>query len=196
MDYYNLTDEQIVFSYKEGDFEALEFLVRKYTPLVYKCKKNKFAMGYNEDDFIQEGYVGIINAVNNYNELKDTSFYTFAMICIENNMNKLIEKSLSKKNQFFNNQTSLDDEVSMEYEVENGNTSFLDPANIVISKITNEDTIKLIEKNLSKNELEVYKLYLEGYEYKEIARKLNKKPKVIDNTLQRIKNKAKNIRNI
>ncbi len=195
MDYTAMTDEEIVEHYHSGNSEALEFLVRKYTPLVYKSIKNRFATGFSEDDFVQEGYVGIINAVTSFDATKETSFFTYVGKCIDNNVNHLIEKSQSKKNQFFNSQISLDEERDdLEYET-SGNKNELtnNPEAIVISKISNQDALDLVKKELSKNELEVYKLMIKGFEYTEIADILDKTPKMIDNTIQRIKNKARNI---
>lgn len=195
MNYTKMTDEEIVAHYHSGNSEALEFLVRKYTPLVYKRIKNRFATGFSEDDFVQEGYVGIINAVTSFDATKETSFFTYVGKCIDNNVNHLIEKSQSKKNQFFNSQISLDEERDdLEYETSGGKNELTNnPEVIVISKISNQDALELVKKELSQNELEVYKLMIKGFEYAEIADILDKTPKSIDNTIQRIKNKAKNI---
>ena len=55
--------------------------------------------------------------------------------------------------------------------------------------------INEIEKNLSSNEKEVFYLMLKNYNYLEIAEILNKTSKQIDNCIQRIKSKSKNIIN-
>mgnify|MGYP000562155357 CR=1 FL=1 len=49
-------------------------------------------------------------------------------------------------------------------------------------------------KNGSANfEYQVLELYLKGYDYTQIAEKLGKQPKAIDNALQRIRSKVREV---
>ena len=185
MDYSVLNDDEIIKLYREGDLEAIDYMIRKYTPLIYKCHNNRYALGFSRDDFIQEGFIGLLSAINKYDFDSDASFYTFAKTCIDNSMNKLMEKSMQKKNQILNNSKSLEDSEEL--------AEFLqeDPARIVLSKMIKEDTMSEIESKLSKGELEVYKYLKEGYSPKEISARINKDSKSVDNTIQRIKTKAR-----
>lgn len=187
MDYSTLNDDEIIKLYREGNLDAIDYMIRKYTPLIYKCHNNRYALGFSRDDFIQEGFIGLLSAINKYEYDSDASFYTYAKTCIDNSMNKLMEKSMQKKNQILNNSKSLEDTEELAEILQE------DPARIVLSKMIKEDTISKIESNLSKGELEVYRYLKEGYSSKEIAIKLDKTPKSIDNSIQRIKNKAKKL---
>ena len=52
----------------------------------------------------------------------------------------------------------------------------------------------MLEKELSAFEYEVLKMYIDGADYIEIAERMDKKPKSIDNAIQRIKKKVKFIK--
>lgn len=187
MDYSNLSDDEIIKRYREGELDAIDFMIRKYTPLIYKCHNNRYALGFSRDDFIQEGFIGLLSAINKYDYESNASFYTFAKTCIDNSMNKLMEKSMQKKNQILNNSKSLEDSEELSEVLQE------DPARIVLSKMINEDAMSKIESKLSKGEAEVYKLLKDGYSSREIADLLGKDNKSVDNTIQRIKNKARKI---
>ena len=187
MDYSTLNDDEIIKLYREGNLEAMDYMIRKYTPLIYKCHNNRYAMGFSRDDFIQEGFIGLLSAINKYEYDSDASFYTFAKTCTDNSMNKLMEKSMQKKNQILNNSKSLEDSEELSEILQE------DPARIVLSKMINEDAISKIESKLSKGELEVYKYLKEGYTPKEIVDIINKPAKSVDNTIQRIKAKARKL---
>ncbi|MCR4611042.1 MAG: sigma-70 family RNA polymerase sigma factor [Lachnospiraceae bacterium] len=187
MKYSKLSDEEIIKAYRNGDLEAVDFMLRKYTPLIYKSHNNRYAAGCNRDDFIQEGFIGLLSAINQYDVESGASFYTFAKTCINNSMNKLIQKSLQKKNQILNNSASLEEEQQLSEDV------LADPARIVLSKMINEDTFDEVENVLSKGELDVYRLLREGYSTSEIADILDKDVKSVDNSIQRIKSKARKL---
>ena len=94
---------------------------------------------------------------------------------------------MQKKNQILNNSKSLEDSEELSEILQE------DPARIVLSKMINEDAISKIESKLSKGELEVYKYLKEGYTPKEIVDIINKPAKSVDNTIQRIKAKARKL---
>ena len=188
MNYSKMSDDEIIKAYRLGDLEAVDFMLRKYTPLIYKCHNNRYAAGCSRDDFVQEGFIGLLSAINKYDESIEASFYTFAKTCINNSMNKLIQKSLQMKNMVLNNSTSLDDEDVHTQDVK------ADPAKIVLSKMIREDTFDEVEDVLSQGEMDVYRLLREGYEASEIADMLDKDVKSVDNSIWRIKTKARKLK--
>lgn len=187
MDYSGLNDKEIIKLYRGGALDSIDYMIRKYTPLIYKCYNNRYAPGYSRDDFIQEGFIGLLSAINKYDVNATASFYTFAKTCIDNSMNKLIDKSMQKKNQILNSSEPLSDNEECNEFIQD------DPARIVVSRIINEDTISKVEAILSKGELKVYKLLVDGYSTKEISDILGKDSKSIDNSIQRIKIKARKL---
>ena len=67
------------------------------------------------------------------------------------------------------------------------------PEEIVIGEESARYTKRMLISRLSKMETQVLDLFLKGLTYQEIAEKLGKTPKVIDNALQRIKAKLKKL---
>ena len=187
MNYLDLSDDEIIKLYRSGDLEAIDFMIRRYTPLIHKCQNNRYAAGFSRDDFIQEGYIGLLSAINKYETKSDASFYTFAKTCIDNSMNNLIKKSLQKKNQILNNSKSFEEDEDLPEDI------LSDPAGIVLSRMINEDKIEEVEAMLSAGESEVYNLLREGRNSREIADITGKDMKSVDNTIQRIRAKAKKI---
>ena len=68
--YVNLTDEQIISQIKEGDEQALSFLLNKYKDLVNSKVGKYFIIGAEKEDIIQEGMIGLYKAVKNFDNSK------------------------------------------------------------------------------------------------------------------------------
>lgn len=196
--YYMLTDEQIICRIKEGDQGAVDFLMDKYKDIVRKKAKALFLIGGEKEDLIQEGMIGLYKAIRDFQVEKDSSFYTFADLCISRQIYSAINASQRKKNLPLNTYISLYTPVNGKNEENDENPPLVDtmlhdreqnPESLVIDK-ENTSLIedKLFQK-LSPLEKQVLELYMSDLRYVEIAKRLNKEPKSIDNALQRIKMK-------
>ena len=94
-----------------------------------------------------------------------------------------VKKYSSSKNSVLNNTISTDLLDGLEIK---GNT----PEDFVLFKESGKELkSKLIEK-LSKTEIQVLKLFLQGLSYVEIAEKANMKEKSVDNALTRVRKKT------
>ena len=78
----DLSDEDLCRLAAEGRREAEELLVTRYQRLVRTCARPFFLIGGDSEDLTQEGMVGLIKAVREYDAEKEASFRTFAEICI------------------------------------------------------------------------------------------------------------------
>lgn len=186
-------DFELVSLIRENNEEAREILYNKYKPIIVKKSTDQIyklgSYGMEINDLIQEGYIGLDNAINCFNEKENTSFYTFALLCIDRQIITYIKKNTNNKTMVLNDAINLDD--GKEY-------LFRDNTDIEGSFINKEDVkefINLICDSLSDIEKKVFSLKLEGYDIGEIANLLNKDTKVIYNTLHRIKYKIKLIMN-
>ncbi|MCI6712356.1 MAG: sigma-70 family RNA polymerase sigma factor [Bacilli bacterium] len=186
-------DFELVSLIRENNEEAREILYNKYKPIIVKKSTDQIyklgSYGMEINDLIQEGYIGLDNAINCFNEKENTSFYTFALLCIDRQIITYIKKNTNNKAMILNDAINLDD--GKEY-------LFRDNTDIEGSFINKEDAkefINLICDSLSDIEKKVFSLKLEGYDIGEIANLLNKDTKVIYNTLHRIKYKIKLIMN-
>ncbi|MBQ7148052.1 MAG: sigma-70 family RNA polymerase sigma factor [Pseudobutyrivibrio sp.] len=190
-EYQNLSDEQLVKKYQDGDVAVLNFICEKYKPLVLKNSKKYFLVGGENEDLIQEGMIGLFGAIGDYDVHSEVTFFRFAQLCIDRQMIKAIEASNRKKHSPLNAYVSLYDEDGGE--LDEPSLASDDPAELIIEAEENLDLIERLKNALSPMEKKVFELYMQDYDYKEIAVKLEKSEKSIDNTLTRIKQKAKGL---
>ena len=194
----NQTDEILIEQLRSGQEQITDYIMDKYKNLVRKRANAMFLMGGDTDDLIQEGMIGLFKAIRDYRMEKDASFYHFADLCITRQIYHAVEASQRKKHQPLNTYISLNAQMGQEGEdtlqdllesVENPN-----PEQLLIDQENANDIQEKLYKNLSKFERQVLLLYLQGSNYRQIAKQLHKEPKAIDNALQRIRGKiAKNM---
>lgn len=184
-----MDESEILKKAKENDPESLEILILRYKALVCKIARGYFLVsGGDTDDLIQEGMVGLLKAIREYREDKNTTFASFAALCVSNKVKDVIRSLYRDKRQ------SPAPSLSLSEEGEDGilgAASNMDPYAIYASREEQRDFYIKAKKLLSRLQLEVLKLYLEGYSYKEIADKLSVPPKTVDNALSAAKDKIR-----
>lgn len=193
-EYRELSDEQLIEKLRGGDEKLMDYILDKYKPLVRKKANAVFLIGGETDDLIQEGMIGLFKAVRDYDVEKEASFFSFAELCITRQLYKAVEASNRKKHAPLNSYVSFYSKAGEEGHslAETLTTGGMgDPEQIVID----QENLKLfwekLKERLSKMEREVLDEYLSGLNYKQIAVKMGKSPKTIDNALQRIKMKIR-----
>jgi len=195
----NKTDEELAEIAKNEDKEALEYLLNRYKDLV-EMKVNKyFIIGAEKEDIIQEGLIGLYKAIKSFDVNKESSFKSFANLCIERQLITAIKTSNRQKHMPLNSSISLN---ATAYD-EDSDTEFLEKLDMQVLEdpldtITKKEYYKSIEtkidENLSDFEKQVLTRYARGESYINIAQKLATPVKSIDNAIQRIRKKAsKNI---
>lgn len=198
----NLDELQIIKNAQNGDEEAMTYLMEKYKSMVRVLSRPLFLMDGDKDDLLQEGMIGLFKAVRTYDVDRETAFETFANLCISRQLYSAIKLSNRQKNIPLNSYVSIDtadgEDVSNDLE----RTLLSDrtrvawqqnPEEIVIGEESARNTKRRLISKLSKMETQVLDLFLKGLTYQEIAEKLGKTPKAIDNALQRIKAKLKKL---
>lgn len=187
------TDEELLALKEEGyETEILE----RYKELVVKIARSYYIVGGDIEDTVQEGMMGLYKAIRNYSPEKNSSFKTFAIMCIKHQIQTAIKKANTKKNAPLSSSVSLQsfaDGDSAEEYLPMGLILQDSPVDKVINKENYHNLILNIKQILSKREYKVLTYYLQGYSYKEIAEILNLTNKSIDNSLTRIKNKLKDL---
>ena len=189
-----LTDEQLAVIAQEGSETAEEILIEKYKGLVRMKAKAYFMVGAEPEDVVQEGMIGLVKAIRNFDAGRDAGFKTFANTCINNQIIKAIRKAEREKNQPLNDAISLYNQVG---EGEEGLTigdilraSMSDePEEVLIYEESLSRLRELSQKTFSPLETQVLRGKVQGKSYQEIAQELGKSPKTIDNALQRIRKK-------
>lgn len=195
MDYKNYNDYELLSYVSEGNEEANNIIIKKYTPLINKfatkmyayCKNN----GLDKSDLIQEGMIGLSHAIDRYQEMADATFYTYAKLCIERKIISAVLSSNRNKNKILNESISFDDDENMLLKIVRDSSP--NPEEIIVDSENEENIINKIKKVLTPLEEEVFSLLISGFKYKEIAQIIDKEEKSVDNTIQRIKNKIRNL---
>ena len=198
--YDAVTDEQLISDFRNGNSEIMDYIMVKYKSMVRKKARAMYLIGGENEDLIQEGMIGLIKAVRDYNPSQKASFASFAELCVSRQMYTAIEASKRKKHLPLNSYISLyedrgntDEEKSIplidtiEPEVENN------PETLYFGKEYTEAFAEELKQNLSALENRVLYLHLMGTDYRTIAELLDKSPKAIDNALQRIRSKAEKL---
>ncbi len=195
--YEDLTDEELIALFRDGDQEAMEKLLIKYKEMVLGKARSMYILGGDSDDLIQEGMLGLFKAVRDYDSGRDASFRTFAQLCVTRQLYTAVKASSRKKHLPLNTAISLSRPVREDGEEEE---EFLDcleadaSSNPEVYLIGQEEMERLeekIERELSPFEKQVLELHLTGMGYVEIAHVLNRDEKSTDNALQRIRTKLK-----
>jgi RNA polymerase sporulation-specific sigma factor len=193
IDFSKMTDEEVVGYGQAGNEEAVEFLLLKYQKLVYIWTRPYFLQGAEDDDLLQEGMIGLYKAIRDFSP-GSSSFWSFAKLCINRNVISAIKGTTRQKHIPLNSYTSLHKPI---YDAEGDrtlmeilqNNKVDDPEALVIDRERLHYTQKHIKESLSDFEYRVFRLYINGLSYKEMAQRLHTHTKSIDNALCRIKSK-------
>ncbi|MDE7261553.1 MAG: sigma-70 family RNA polymerase sigma factor, partial [Oscillospiraceae bacterium] len=102
------TDEELCALVRQGIFGAEEVLVKRYTRLVRKLARPFYLAGGDSDDLIQEGMIGLIHGVREYDGGRSASFRTFAEICIRNRLYSAVRAAARDKHSPLNQSVPLE----------------------------------------------------------------------------------------
>ena len=195
-----MLDEEVVEDARNGDRQALEFLIHKYKNFVRAKARSYFLIGADREDIIQEGMIGLYKAIRDYRSDKLSSFRAFAELCITRQIITAIKTATRQKHIPLNSYVSLNKPIYDEesdrtlMDVLSG-TKICDPEEHIISQEEFSTIEAKIEELLSDLEWEVLTSYLQGKSYQEIAEDLDRHVKSIDNALQRVKRKLERFLN-
>ena len=202
-EYSKMTDEEIIKEIRNGDKQALTYLMNKYKEIVNLKVGKYFMVGAEKEDIIQEGLIGLFKAIKTFNAEKNNTFKTFANMCVERQLITAIKSSNRQKHMPLNSYLSLN-MSAYDNEEENGaelmdtfdSKTIEDPLETIINKEYYDEIEKSIDKTLSQFEKQVLDRYMKGESYVTIAKRLDSPVKSVDNAIQRIRKKAmKNLPN-
>ena len=191
-DYAALGDEELLRRLRAGDADAEEALYMRYKPVVRSRARTYFLVGADREDIIQEGMIGLYKAVCDYEFDKQASFRVFAELCITRQIISAVKAATRLKHAPLNSAVSLQstfDQSERSLEQMLLPTQSNDPEAILMQRQQYDSMHQAMLQLLSPLEKEVLSMYLKGMSYQEIAQKLQRSEKSVDNALQRIKNK-------
>ena len=188
--YTALPDESLSDLARRGDRDAEEILVKRYNRLVRQLARPFYLAGGDSDDLIQEGMIGLICAVREYDGQRAASFRTFAEICIRNRLYSAVRAAARDKH------TPLNQSVPLEMPFFDGQSSCFgamageNPEDLIIGREGVQDALSDVRKQLSDFEAKILGYYLDGLTIREMAKAVSRSPKSVDNAVQRIRRKA------
>lgn len=197
--YETMAEDVVLNLAKEGDENALNFIMDKYNNIVNMKASRFFAAGIEKEDIIQEGMIGLYKAIQSYDGKKQNSFKSFANMCVERQLITVVKSANRQKNFPLNSAFSLNSPI---YEDGESDAMEILDVNVVedpLDTIANKEYLNQMEnkidENLSSFEKKVFIHYKQGKSYNDIAKEMNAKVKSIDTALQRIKKKVNKIKN-
>ena len=197
---------QLAAEAQAGDSLAEETLIRKYSGIVYKKARAYFMAGADAEDVVQEGMIGLLKAVRTYDADKNATFGTYAERCVTNQIISAIRSADRVKHKPLNTSISLSKPVAgsgetgqgagENSEITLGDTLGTAPADSPDELLIIKDVAYYILNNgdniFSDLEMKVLSEYTKGFTSGQIAERLGKSPKSVDNALQRTRKKVIN----
>lgn len=200
MNYENFSDDYLLKMINESSEEAKDAIFEKYRYIidieVKKYLNMASVLGYDYNDLYQDALLGFADALNGYRDDRNASLARFITVCVDRRLQLSIKKAGRIKNKL------IADSLSLEYNYEQfssplrdllSDNSLNDPLEQIVKDEKLKELLSRIKETLSAAEYEVYTLMISGLNYNEIALILNKTPKQVDNSMQRIKTKIKKI---
>src|SRR5689334_9385583 len=191
-----LEDLQLVLKARNGDDAAMDVLIRRYTGFVRLKASSYFLAGGDGEDLVQEGLLGLYKAVRDFRPDKETSFRSFAELCVTRQIITAIKTATRYKHAPLNTYVSFSHTPAgqeSDGECTLGDAlpgpAVHEPSVMVISTEELQSLVGCLGTGLSPLEADALRLYLEGSSYEEMADRLGCDTKTIDNALQRVKRK-------
>ena len=184
-----LSDEELCLNVSQGNSQAETELVCRYGWLVRACARPLFLAGGDSEDLIQEGMLGLLAAIRSFDSGRDAAFRTFAEICIRSRLHSAVRAAQGGKH------APLNHSVSYEPPLFDGTNAYLfssaeSPEDVVIGREELRERLEALKGRLSKFEAQILPPYLNGLSCGEIAQRVGRTQKSVENAIQRIRRKT------
>lgn len=191
-------DLEYVLSAQKGDKTVQDFLIAKYEGMVRRRARAYYLIGADGEDIVQEGMIGLYKAIRDFREDKQTTFKSFAELCVTRQIITAIKTATRQKHIPLNSYISLNKSNNSEEtdqfvpSLAGMQSEHLDPETMVIGKEDFEILESVIGEVLSGLERKVLSRYIMGKTYSDISAELGIAAKSVDNAVQRIRRKLEN----
>lgn len=179
------TDEQLVELAQNGDKQAMEELLLRHAGLVRGIARGFFLVGGETEDLIQEGMIGLYNAIGEFRVQENGTFKKFAALCVSRRIIDAVKASSRKKNVPLNSYVPFPDEDLVAED--------LSPEDALIMRDDRREFRQIMSGVLSDFEFKVTTMYMDGMSCAEICEATGKSGKSVDNAIQRSKRKLQEI---
>ena len=189
LNYPDLSDSELHSLYLSGDAEAGNALVLRYRRLVKACARPFFLAGGDSEDLLQEGMIGLLSAIREYDPDGGSSFHSFAELCVRRRVISAARSASRQKH------APLNDGLSLE-QLQSGESQHLfrqliarSPEEHILDQAWADAFLTGCSRYLSEYENSILMDYLHGLSYAEMAKASGRSEKSIDNAIQRIRKK-------
>ena len=193
IDNYNFySDERLQAMALDGDSHAEELLATRYSRLVRVCARPYFLAGGDSEDLTQEGMLGLLTAIREYDPEEGTSFKTYAELCIHRRILSAIRSASRMKHTPLNYGVSLEDAFGDDANNSNAYSALAFrrvPEEQVLARESADELFHTYSQCLSTFEVQILRMYLDGLSYREMAEYCGRNEKSVDNAVQRIRRK-------
>lgn len=199
---HTLSDEDLIIKIRQKDEQAMDTLLTRYKNMVVAKARRLFLQGGDQEDLIQEGMIGLYQAVEKYNLDREIPFKNYAQTVVKSRLYDAVRTAARKKH------GPLNDSLSLDYPYENQDQDsdytlidllqdeeIIDPENHLLDQENIFRLKKYLSNHLSKYENQVAVLYLSGKTYNEIVDILSVSYRSVDGALQRVRRKIMKFRN-
>lgn len=189
----SLTDEALARLASKGDRKAEDALIRRFSGFVYELARPYFLPGADQQDILQEGMIGLWEAIHAFDEEKAHSFLSFAAVCIKRQIISAVKNYNRQKYIPLNNYLSLyapvgeEENFTLMAALEDQQQPGLEESLICQEKLSHLK--QRLDVALAEQEKKVLILYVKGESYQKIAESMGKSVKAVDNTMQRVRKK-------
>ena len=188
IDYPAFSDQELQQRFCSGDDRAGDELVLRYRKLVKICIRPYFLAGGDSEDLLQEGMIGLLSAMREYDPSASASFRTYAELCIRRRIISAAKAASRQKHAPLNEGVPLDNLLSCEEQY-----AALYPGRSAEDQVLDlewkTEFLNAYSRYLSEFESRILKDYLDGLTYVEIAEICGRSEKSVDNAVQRIRKK-------
>ena len=191
-------DLRLLLRARNGDMRSRDALIQRYKSFVRLRASGYFIAGGDQDDLQQEGLLGLHKAILDYRHDKDTSFRSFAELCVHRQIITAVKRATRLKHQILSSALSFSftpagqDPDGSDCTLGDAlpGSSVNDPCSRVIASEETDALVGLLKSELSALESRVLALFLDGESYEQIAERVDCDSKAVDNALQRVKRKV------
>ena len=196
--------DELAMRAKGGDEEAFRLIYDESREMLKSKANIYFMVGADRDDVMQEGMIGLFSAIRTFDPNAGASFKTFSEFCVKRRIINAIKMARRQKHKPLNESLSFDAVTDDQNEKRNRSgaanieaalraPNTTDPEEIVLLA----DLLGYVESNanslFSETEQTVWKAYSQGLGTSQIAEKLDKPYKSVENALTRIKGKIEKL---
>ena len=201
-EYANLNDYELIYMISENIEDARDIMYKKYFPLIRKMAFKYYKTGKNYglglEDFIQEGYIGLFEALTKYTDDRNCLFYTFLYITISSKMNNLLRINCSGKAKLLNQSLSLYD--TFDSDNEGSLIDIIEDKNALLpdTEIMKDEFFNKLKDSLYTLPMKyscILELKMNGFTNKSISKLLDINIRTVSNSMNIIRKRINSLKN-